>query len=41
MVQECLGGLDGDKTTGGYEWTLKDGRIVELRVSIKEGGEAE
>jgi len=23
-------------TNGGYAWTLKDGRIVELRVSILE-----
>nr|DAH36706.1 MAG TPA: hypothetical protein [Caudoviricetes sp.] len=37
MVQECLGGLHGDKLTGGYEWDLKDGRIVELRVTIKDG----
>lgn len=37
MVQECLGGLHGDKLTGGYEWSLKDGRIVELRVTIKDG----
>ena len=36
MVQELLGGFDGDKATGAYEWTLKDGRVVELRVSIKE-----
>ena len=37
MVSECLGGFDCKKgTTGGYEWTLKDGRIVELRVTIKE-----
>lgn len=37
MVSECLGGFDCQKgTTGGYEWTLKDGRIVELRVTIKE-----
>ena len=36
IVQECLGGLHGDKNTGGYEWTLKDGRIVELLVNIKE-----
>lgn len=36
MVQECLGGLNGGKFTGGYEWHLKDGRIVELRVTIKE-----
>ena len=37
MVQECLGGLHGDKLTGGYEWDMKDGRIVELRVTIKDG----
>lgn len=37
MVDECLGGLDCSKSdTGGYTWTLKDGRTVELRVSIKE-----
>lgn len=38
MVQECLGGLHGSKSSGGYEWTLQDGRIVELRVTIKDGG---
>lgn len=37
MVQECLGGFNSKKTSGGYEWTLKDGRIVELLVSIKGG----
>lgn len=37
MVMECLGGLKEPKNkTGGYEWTLKDGRVVELRVTIKE-----
>lgn len=37
MVQELLGGLECKKsTTGGYEWTLKDGRVVELRVTVKE-----
>ena len=37
MVDECLGGLDCLKSnTGGYSWKLKDGRTVELRVSIKE-----
>ena len=37
MVQECLGGFDcKNKKTGGYQWTLKDGRIVELRISIKD-----
>jgi hypothetical protein len=38
MIQELLGGFNGDETTGAYEWTLKDGRVVELRVSIKENG---
>lgn len=37
MVEECLGGLSCEKSnTGGYEWTLKDGRVVELRVTIKD-----
>lgn len=37
MVQEFLGGLDCSKaTTSGYKWTLKDERIVELRVTVKE-----
>ena len=37
MVQELLGGIDCHKaTSSGYEWTLKDGRTVELRVTIKE-----
>jgi hypothetical protein len=38
MVTELLGGVDCRKAkTSGYEWTLKDGRIVELRVTIKDG----
>lgn len=38
MVQELLGGFDcRNGNTGAYEWTLKDGRIVELRVTIKDG----
>ena len=37
MVDECLGGMNCSKSnTGGYSWKLKDGRTVELRVSIKE-----
>lgn len=37
MVQELLGGINCIKAkTSGYEWSLKDGRIVELRVTIKE-----
>lgn len=36
LVQECLGGLNSDKTTGGYSWKLKDGRTVKLVVEIEE-----
>ena len=40
MVQELLGGTDCKKAvSSGYEWKLKDGRVVELRVTIKEGTE--
>ena len=36
MVQELLGGISCSKaTSSGYEWTLKDGRTVELRVTIR------
>jgi len=37
MVQELLGGLECRKSvsTSGYEWSLKDGRIVELRITVK------
>lgn len=41
MVQECLGGLHGSKSSGGYEWTLKDGRVVKLLVSIENGGDSD
>ena len=38
MVSELLGGFECRKAvSSGYEWTLKDGRVVELRVSIKDG----
>lgn len=38
MVQEFLGGYNYTNAKyGGYEWKLKDGRIVELRVTIKDG----
>ena len=37
MVMELLGGFECTKaTSSGYEWDLKDGRIVELRVTIKD-----
>ena len=39
MIAECLGGFGCDKkTSGGYEWKLNDGRVVELRVAIRGGG---
>jgi len=34
MVDECLGGINGNKTTGGYQWDLKDGRSVQLLVKV-------
>lgn len=37
MVMELLGGTECTKaTSSGYEWTLKDGRTVELRVTISD-----
>lgn len=37
MVLDLLGGYDCSKaTSSGWEWMLKDGRMVELRVTIKE-----
>ncbi len=40
MVMELLGGTDCKKaTSSGYEWDLKDGRTVELRVTIKQNTE--
>ena len=37
MVQELLGGFDCNKAkTSGYKWTLKDGSVVELRITIKQ-----
>lgn len=37
MVQELLGGTECRKTvSSGYVWKLKDGRVVELRVTIKD-----
>lgn len=36
MVWDLLGGFDcPNATSSGWEWTLKDGRIVELRITIK------
>ena len=40
MIDECLGGIECRKgSTGSYHWKLKDGRVVELRISIKEGAQ--
>ena len=37
MVQELLGGTECRKAvSSGYAWKLKDGRVVELRVTIKD-----
>lgn len=37
MVMQLLGGFKCTKaTSSGYDWTLKDGRVVELRVTIKD-----
>ena len=37
MIAQLLGGIECDKAkTGGYRWMLKDGRVVELRISIGE-----
>lgn len=41
LIQKCLGGLHGDKPSGGYEWTLKDGRVVKLLVVIVDGGDSD
>lgn len=41
LIQKCLGGLHGDKPSGGYEWTLKDGRVVKLLVAIENGGDGD
>lgn len=38
LIQKCLGGLHGDKSSGGYAWALKDGRVVKLLVVIVDGG---
>ena len=38
LVEQLLGGIECTKAkSDGYEWTLKDGRVVELRVSVKDG----
>ena len=38
MVSDLLGGFSCSKaTSSGWEWKLKDGRYVELRITIKDG----
>lgn len=43
MVENLLSGLENldDKraTTGGWQWSLSDGRIIELRITVKGGVE--
>ena len=37
MVDTLLGGINSPNgNTSGYEWKLKDGRTVELRVTIND-----
>lgn len=37
MILDLIGGLECmEAKSDGYEWTLNDGRIVELRITIKE-----
>ena len=40
MVNELLGGYDCEKAVSTvYEWTFTDGRVVELRIAIKQPAE--
>ena len=40
MVNELLGGFDCKKAIStSYEWTFTDGRVVELRIAIKQPAE--
>lgn len=39
LVQECLGGLHSEKTSGGYSWKLKDSRTVKLLIEIVKDAE--
>ena len=42
MIQGLLGGLDCRRgVSSGYEWALEDGRVIELRVTIKGGADNE
>ena len=38
MVQKLLGGIECEMAASScYEWELIDGRVIELRVTIKDG----
>ena len=40
MVQELLGGFDCRKAVScEYEWTFTNGKVVELRIAIKQPAE--
>lgn len=42
MVLDLLGGFNCSKAKpSGWEWALKDGRVIELRVTIKDEDEAD
>ena len=42
MVNELLGGFDCKKAISvSYEWTFTDGRVVELRIAIKQPAKGE
>lgn len=37
MVEQILGGFECEKAkSGGWSWELKDGRVVELTIAIKD-----
>lgn len=37
MVEQILGGFECKKAkSGGWGWSLKDGRTVELRITVKD-----
>lgn len=39
IIRKELGGINSlEKNRGGYEWTLKDGKIVRLIVEVEECG---
>ena len=36
IIRERIGDLNNNTTSGGYKWTLEDGRTVSLIVTIKD-----